>query len=207
MQAIDTKLKSLTSASVLYRQTLLKNIHGKVLQMKSSDNKKSGKLISATFINCLKEKPLNKISVKEVCEKAGFNRTTFYDNFRSINELMYTLQLDYFLKIYEEIKESLAPGGKFLPEDKEKNMLRVVNYHQENREYFLLLMQNNISGIFETNIARDLKKIILPAGYSKLEEYEFIYNFMGNLAAVISWLIDGMPVSAEEFAALLAQSF
>lgn len=45
------------------------------------------KLRDALF-NCLKEKALADVTVKEVCEKAGLNRVTFYRNYKTLNDIV-----------------------------------------------------------------------------------------------------------------------
>ena len=44
-------------------------------------------LIAAAFDRLLEEKPLTKITVKEIVERCGINRNTFYYHFREIPDL------------------------------------------------------------------------------------------------------------------------
>lgn len=46
------------------------------------------KLIADTLSQLLEEKPLNKITVKEIVERCGVNRNTFYYHFQSIPVLL-----------------------------------------------------------------------------------------------------------------------
>ncbi len=36
------------------------------------------KVLKEVLLQLLEQKPVNRITVKEVCERAGLNRTTFY---------------------------------------------------------------------------------------------------------------------------------
>ena len=45
-------------------------------------------LIKKTFTELLTKKPIQKISVKELCEKAGINRGTFYSHYEDIYDLL-----------------------------------------------------------------------------------------------------------------------
>ena len=45
-------------------------------------------LIRQAFTSLLKEKPVQSISVKELCERAGINRGTFYAHYTDIYDLM-----------------------------------------------------------------------------------------------------------------------
>lgn len=40
--------------------------------------------IQQVFIDLLKQKPLGKITVKEICEKAQINRSTFYKHYEDV---------------------------------------------------------------------------------------------------------------------------
>lgn len=48
--------------------------------------------IQHAFIDLLKQKPLDKITVKEICEKAQINRSTFYKHYEDVYHLMYKLE-------------------------------------------------------------------------------------------------------------------
>lgn len=62
----------------------------------SRENVTKNNLVEA-FWDIYKVKPLSKITVKEITDKAGYNRGTFYTYFRDINEILTLL------------KESLIP--------------------------------------------------------------------------------------------------
>ena len=49
-------------------------------------------IIQHVFIDLLKQKPLNKITVKEICEKAEINRSTFYKHYEDVYHLMHKLE-------------------------------------------------------------------------------------------------------------------
>lgn len=38
--------------------------------------------IFGAFVSLLQEKPIHQISIRELCENAGINRTTFYNMYR-----------------------------------------------------------------------------------------------------------------------------
>ena len=63
------------------------------------------KIIKEAMIELLEEKPLHKIKVKELCEKAGINRATFYNNFEDIYNLYEKLENDFF----ENYEKVIAP--------------------------------------------------------------------------------------------------
>ena len=54
-------------------------------------------LFDETLITLLEQKDIEYITVKEICEKAGFNRSTFYLHYESIKDLL-NETLDYIVK-------------------------------------------------------------------------------------------------------------
>ncbi len=48
--------------------------------------------IKEAFLACLEEKPVNRITVKEVCDRAQLNRATFYAHYRDCYDLLESLE-------------------------------------------------------------------------------------------------------------------
>lgn len=58
-----------------------------------SDNRPAAEeRIKASFWDLFQQKPLERISVKEVCDAAGCNKTTFYYHFQDLRELLDTIE-------------------------------------------------------------------------------------------------------------------
>ena len=65
--------------------------------------------IDAAFVSLLNEKELKDISVSELCEKAGINRSTFYDNYTDI----FALANAYAEKIENQIADQPHTEDEF----------------------------------------------------------------------------------------------
>lgn len=160
--------------------------------------------IDREFKNLLKDSGIEKIKITDICRAAQINRTTFYEYYHSKSELLCALQMEYFNAMYdsfaEEYKNALSAA------DAKKFFLKVVRYHKEHSEDFAYLLKNNADGLFETNLSMHLKQKILGANYSKKDEFEFIYHFIGHLAMISSWILEGMSLSEEELADIMMKS-
>ena len=68
--------------------------------------------IMDAFWALYRERPIEKISVKEVCDRAGYNRSTFYEYFTDTYSVLEAIEedlLDYArVKLTEELPASLA---------------------------------------------------------------------------------------------------
>ena len=69
-------------------------------------------IIRKVFLDLLVEKPLNKITVKEVCELAEINRGTFYKHYQDIYDLMEQLENEA-LHRFEELLSSIQVDGNY----------------------------------------------------------------------------------------------
>ena len=61
-----------------------------------------GTLINA-FIKLSEKKPVNKISVSEICNVAGYNRSTFYQYFNDTHHLLSCIEDDLLLYIKDNV--------------------------------------------------------------------------------------------------------
>ena len=66
-------------------------------------------VIEAVFFSLLKEKEKKDISASELCEKAGINRSTFYDNYADT----FALANAYAEKIEKSVAEQPHTNGEF----------------------------------------------------------------------------------------------
>ena len=67
-------------------------------------------LIRGAFTQLLKQKPIQSISIKELCERAGVNRGTFYAHYRDIYDLREKLEADMLSDVRSAL-EPLQAGG------------------------------------------------------------------------------------------------
>ena len=52
------------------------------------------KIIQETFLDLLKDKPISKITVKEICDKAEINRGTFYKHYQDCYDLLEKIEAE-----------------------------------------------------------------------------------------------------------------
>ncbi len=64
------------------------------------------KVIQEAFLDILKDKPLSKITVKEICGKAEINRGTFYKHYQDIYDLLEKIEAEG-LQEFEKMLSSI----------------------------------------------------------------------------------------------------
>ena len=126
--------------------------------------------IKESFIKLLNEKPISKISVKDIVEDCGINRNSFYYHFQDIPTLLeeiITEQAEELIETYPEI-ESLEKGLEVAIDFAIKNKNAVLHiYNSVNRDmyeqYTMRLCRHVVtrylSVAFETQLSAEDKTI------------------------------------------------
>ncbi|MDE7218666.1 MAG: TetR/AcrR family transcriptional regulator [Oscillospiraceae bacterium] len=68
------------------------------------------KVIRDAFLDILKEKPVSKITVKEICDQAEINRGTFYKHYRDCYDLLHQIE-EEGLREFEKMLASIQATG------------------------------------------------------------------------------------------------
>ena len=128
----------------------------------------SKKLLENALISLLKQKSLYKISIRELCEVASINRSTFYKYFSSQFDLLNYME-NNLLKGIDNILGEPLKGNETL----EKSLIKVLKYLKENKEFSKLLLNNNFDNEFPQKLF-SLKGISLISN----KEYFFLNSFI-----------------------------
>jgi len=98
---------------------------------------------------------IEKVSVKEITAKAGYNRSTFYEYFTDVYDVL------------EQIENSLLPGPQDLPPLKLENSSATplpidtfINIYEKNRKYFVVLLGENGDSSFQSKLKRSVKDML-----------------------------------------------
>lgn len=125
---------------------------------------KTEKAIKMAFIELRSKKPLEKISVKELCEIAYINKSTFYSHYDDIYALSDALEYEMVLSIVSSIPRDLD--------------YTFTNPELFTREVTLAFAKHMpqikiiFSGKNQTHLSNHLDAIIKKLIYAKYPEYE-----------------------------------
>lgn len=156
------------------------------------------KVIKESFFELLKENPLNKITVKSICDKSEINRTTFYRYYSDPFDLM------------EKIESELIDSFRLYTRDAEyKNLTQIVDGMMDavklNQDIYTLLISDNGDVTFINRILsssyelfKDDLKGLVPRLSPKQQEWFYYYIAQGCISVVINWIQDGMKEDSSE---------
>jgi AcrR family transcriptional regulator len=149
------------------------------------------------------EKRIEKITVREITQKAGYNRGTFYEYFVDVHDVL------------EQIESSLIPGLNELPpatiQGKNLGMPLdlFISLYEKKSHYYAVLLGKNGDPAFPAKL-KDSIKPVLQSVVSRppdLSETEFDFVLEYVLSAMIGvmgyWFEKDKPLSAENLISLL----
>lgn len=154
-------------------------------------------LMDEALLLLLEKKDYDFITVKEICEKAGVNRTTFYLHYESIDDLLVeTMELinNRFLSAFDnEVIEPKTANKKELFLIDDKHLIPYLNLIKEHKKIYKLI--HNKPHIFNNQktykeLYKNLFEVILDKyGVANDEkEYVFAYFSYGVLAIIDKWV-------------------
>lgn len=148
-------------------------------------------------LSLLKEKPISRISIKELCEAAGLNRGTFY--------LHYETPLDVLKEIENQfIEENMQYFDSYWQGDRKvSHMQQLFSCVFQNQERCHILMGENGDPQFMTSLKRLVQSGIVdewqkesPSCERDVLEFLFEYVFTGSMRLILNWIDDngGLPI-------------
>ncbi len=158
-------------------------------------------LLRDSFLDLLAAKPVAKITVKELCEKADVNRATFYAHYADIFALYEEVERDLAQTIMDSLNNA-SPDHSFAAFS--NAICRII---VENEQSCRAIFGEHSDPDFPLRIVETLRQHSIELwrlDYPDLSEKELnrFYTFMANgcLAVVRAWVIGDMAESPEDIA-------
>lgn len=151
-------------------------------------------LLCKAFFDLLEVEPYEKITVIDICNKAMVHRATFYNHFDDKENLLSfaidQIQKDMFNATVEKEKHN-TPKEMYM-----SLVSKVIDFVEENREKFLLIIKNNsrdkIMGLILNTLDRSIRYLTSKNQYKEKFKLppDIIINFLaGGITNLgLSWL-------------------
>ena len=168
------------------------------------------------LLSLLENKPFEYITIREICEKAETNRSTFYLHYENTSDLLKETSayvLDNFTSYFSVDAESITAGFT----DCDLEDLKFVNkkylhpyllFIKENQRVFSAVLSQPIAFDFNSIFQRLFDNIFKPIldrfNYPQDEQnYVMLFYLNGITAIITEWLKDGCKKSIEEISAII----
>ena len=181
---------------------------GKVLQKNGKPNRQTERTKSWIFdalMLLMDEKPYMKISVSDITKRAGIARTTFYRNYKNINDIF----LEFFSKIMSAKFQSRDKDNT----DKGKNEIIIVldyKYMIEHKKTLRKIILNTDIEIETFQYAQTLPIKIMESYKKNLSAEEYLYcrfklcyQLAGSIKVISDWYINNMQIPIEKLISMI----
>lgn len=162
------------------------------------------RLLQEALLRLMNEKPLEKITITELCEEAGINRTTFYRHFNIPNDVLTDMKMEFYSRLNNSIRLSSA---KNIPSYIEE----LMSYLYEHSELLKIFLQNSSSddfihlanGVFEKFL--ETKNRFAEIFDSDDENLKLISSYIagGSYFMLCHWLLEDIQKTPKEITDLI----
>ena len=179
-----------------------RSVEEKKLFMKNEDTRVqyTKKVLKDALLRILKDKPIAKVSIKELCEAAGLNRGTFYLHYNEPNDVLKEIESEF-------IREKLAFFDPYLKNDNPDQLAKLFGTVLSNSELSLILFGHNGAPQFTERIKELIREGVLQEWQKEFPKYgradlKFVFEFVfpGAMSLILNWLADSSTLPVAEFA-------
>lgn len=162
-------------------------------------------VLKDSLMHLLQKKQISKLTVKEICEIADINRSTFYDHYKDLFDLREQIEdeliedLNMYLSAYNYEKEAEA----ILMTEK------LMEYFVSKREECLTLLNENSDSSFEKKAGAVARQYIMKSWMdvvpvdAAISEYVSTFIISGSIQVMKVWLQNDMDKSPQEMAQII----
>lgn len=167
---------------------------------------RSKRRITESLLELMHERPFSKISIKDIVERAGLTRQTFYHNFDSKEEVLMNKEGELFGEFMQYLMNNQVTEWNNI-------VLYYFRFWQHNADFVRLLIRNNLVFVLEGKAPAYYEAIRGNVKMEKTEltelEFQYIYAFCSGaiINMLVSWVESGMVLTPQEMTELVMKLF
>lgn len=157
-------------------------------------------LLSNALIDLLQRKKISKITIQELSNEAGINRSTFYLHYSDVYDLL------------DEIEDTLINDVKNYLHSKDSStsyIEHLLNYIYENKVIFKTLLGFCEESRFNNEFLQLSRNLLLNDifGDRQLEHGEYIIEYLvrGNNALTLKWISNDFDISVKDLTNIMTK--
>ena len=153
-------------------------------------------VIKQAFLKYLSDKPLEQITIKEICLEANINRATFYRNYKDL--------YDVFEEIENDLMQEAFPNGAV-----EYDITQLLEVIYNNQVFYKEFFNNHLQSNFIKNITDEMKEsfanTLIEKNVYDEQNYNYYFHFAihGATGFLKEWLDNGCVPPPMKFSVLL----
>jgi len=168
-------------------------------------SKQTKQKIRQALMDLLKHKKFNEIYVRDICAVAAINRSSFYEHYQDINDLM--------LQIETDLSQHVAGFFADIPHINQQTFIHLFELIQANAEFYRAFLIDRAGSSmdvadFQFFYPKMAENFTVK---TELSDNEIVYHmafFAGGLSAICkAWLLGGMKETPAQMAAILSKEY
>ncbi len=142
--------------------------------------------------------PLKDITVRMLCQTAGYNRSTFYLHYRDIIDLLHDIDNDLLESLWENVVKVLDADtfGGGIPQE-------VKDFFIINSDRFAIMLQADDN--FQEKLVSVIREQFAKYAHSQMDSYRVEYTIAAVERLFMTWFERGRDLSVEKLLALLKE--
>jgi len=159
-------------------------------------------VLRESMLDLLKDKPINQISVTELCKAADVNRNTFYNHYNTPYEIIREMEDEIFNALMDSIKDIDSVDGiilaacRTLEGDKKMSTIIFSETGSSNLLSKALSSFRNTESNAIDNSGRTLQH--------SLKDKVYLFGEQGTIALMRDWVLRGFKEPAESVAEIIS---
>ena len=164
-------------------------------------------VLKESLMQVLKKKPIKQVTVKEICEEADINRSTFYSHYSDQYDLLNQIEEEFI----HDMNETLTMYNQNKDEEAVQMTEKLLEYVAGNSDVCRTLFSENGDASFKKRVMliasnHTVKSLIFD---NKLDpqvlEYASLFTVSGSVSVIENWLETGMEKSPKELAQIFVK--
>lgn len=162
-------------------------------------------VLKDSMIKLLKDKQISEITVKEICELADVNRSTFYAHYLDLYDLLSKMEDE----VLEDMKAYLNDHNFKQAEEAIKMTEKILQYIVANKEITQILLHENADPNFRKRVMKIAQKYLMVSwNLEEAVEVDFSHYLStfiigGCLQMIKEWMDDDLKQPPKEMAVLI----
>ena len=148
------------------------------------------------------KKSIEKISIKEICEKAELNRSTFYAYYNEPKDLLREIEEEITASTIERLNKEVVENEN----DPKRMVLSFLQYIRENDRQFKIFMIENVNPDFRDAYFAQSLQFVSRLGVTfpeKIRTYANAYILNGSVGVILQWIRANYSIDESDVAELL----
>ncbi len=159
------------------------------------------RILRESLMELMKEKPISKISIKEICDLSEMSRSTFYLHYQDQFELLADVEQD----VLENTEKTLGTFNGSL--NTKEGIAAFLEYIKENKETFGVLLCQQDSEDFQKTIINKVENNVRAYVPDMLihpnANYAFTFVMYGTFNILKVWISNNFDTPVNELSELI----